>query len=97
MDSAPFAGIKPVEHHIKILKKGLRSSKGRAEVRPTSAKWAWVEYMLAQGGPEAGLATIEAVNNGASFSSWKKAFKTLDPDQMSPWRRSLDLIIGNNS
>ncbi len=97
MDSSPFAGIKPVEHHIKILKKGLRPSKGRAEVRPTSAKWAWVEYMLAQGGPEAGLATVQAVNNGGSFSSWKKAFKNLDPNRMSPWRRSLNLVIGNKS
>ena len=96
LDSAPFAGIKKVDHHIKILRKGLKVSKGRAEVRPTSSKWAWVEYMLAQGGPETGLATLEAVENGGSFASWKRALRKLDSKQMSPWRRSLNLVIGNN-
>ncbi|MEC7985766.1 MAG: radical SAM protein, partial [Myxococcota bacterium] len=51
MDTASFAGIKVVEKRLKYLEKGLRRSKGRAQVRSTSAKWAWVEYMLAQGGP----------------------------------------------
>src|SRR5581483_7314406 len=48
MDGSPFAGIDVVEDRLKRLQRGLR---GRAEVRPTSAKWAWVEYMLAQSGP----------------------------------------------
>ena len=49
-------------------------SQGRAEVRPTSARWAWVEYMLAQGGPEAGLAALDAWRAGGSFAAWKRAF-----------------------
>ena len=39
------------------LRKGL---KGRAELRPTSSRWAWVEYVMAQCGPEAGLAAYDA-------------------------------------
>jgi radical SAM superfamily enzyme YgiQ (UPF0313 family) len=72
MDGTPFAGIGVVEERLKRLQRGLR---GRAEVRPTSAKWAWVEYMLAQSGPEAGLAALDAHRNGAGFSAWKRAFE----------------------
>ncbi|WP_163868206.1 radical SAM protein [Myxococcus eversor] len=72
LDGAPFAGIKEVENRLERLRKGLR---GRAEVRPTSARWAWVEYMLAQCGPEGGLAAMDAWRAGGSFSAWKKAFE----------------------
>jgi hypothetical protein len=33
-----------------------------------------VEYMLAQGGEEAGLAALDAWRAGGGFSSWKRAF-----------------------
>ncbi|WP_338869675.1 radical SAM protein [Myxococcus stipitatus] len=72
LDGAPFAGIREVESRLERLRKGLR---GRAEVRPTSARWAWVEYMLAQCGPEGGLAAMDAWRAGGSFSAWKKAFE----------------------
>lgn len=72
LDGAPFAGLREVEGKLERLRKGL---KGRAEVRPTSARWAWVEYMLAQCGPEAGLAAMDAWKAGASFSAFKKAFQ----------------------
>ncbi len=75
LDGAPFAGIKEIEEKLERLRKGLR---GRAEVRPTSARWAWVEYMLAQTGPEAGLAALEAHKNGAGFAAWKRAFEAHD-------------------
>jgi radical SAM superfamily enzyme YgiQ (UPF0313 family) len=75
MDGAPFAGVKEVEHRLERLRRGL---KGRATVRPTSARWAWVEYMLAQSGPEAGLAVLDAVHAGGSFAAWKRAFKERD-------------------
>lgn len=75
LDGAPFAGIKEVEAKLERMRKGLR---GRAEVRPTSARWAWVEYMLAQSGPESGLAAYDAWKNGGSFSAWKKAFEAHD-------------------
>ncbi|MBU8894323.1 radical SAM protein [Corallococcus sp. H22C18031201] len=72
LDGAPFAGVREVENRLERLRRGLR---GRAEVRPTSARWAWVEYMLAQCGPEAGLAAMDAWRAGGSFSAWKKAFE----------------------
>lgn len=71
LDGAPFAGIDVVEQRLQRLRKGL---KGRAEVRPTSARWAWVEYMLAQCGPEGGLAAYVAHQNGGTFAAWKRAF-----------------------
>lgn len=83
MDANGFAGIKPVERRLKRLERGL---KGRATVRPTSARWAWVEYMMAQGGPEIGEAVLEAVHNGGRFSDYKRAFRASDPDRMAPWR-----------
>lgn len=72
LDGAPFAGIKVIEDRLERLRRGL---KGKAEVRPTSARWAWVEYMLAQCGPEAGLAAMDAWRAGGSFAAYKRAFK----------------------
>ncbi len=72
MDGTPFAGIDVIEKRLERLKRGLR---GRAEVRPTSARWAWVEYMLAQSGPEGGLAAMDAWRAGGSFAAWKRAFQ----------------------
>ncbi|HZH78627.1 MAG TPA: radical SAM protein [Archangium sp.] len=75
LDGAPFAGIREVENRLERLRKGLR---GRAEVRPTSARWAWVEYMLAQCGPEAGLAAMDAWKAGGGFAAFKRAFQERD-------------------
>jgi radical SAM superfamily enzyme YgiQ (UPF0313 family) len=75
MDGADFAGISVVERRLERLKRGLR---GRADVRSTSAKWAWVEYVLAQGGPDEGLAVLEAVRDGGNFAAYKRAFSKLD-------------------
>jgi radical SAM superfamily enzyme YgiQ (UPF0313 family) len=71
LDGAPFAGIREVDGRLERLRRGL---KGRAEVRPTSARWAWVEYMLAQCGPEAGLAAMDAWRAGGQFAAWRRAF-----------------------
>ncbi len=71
MDGAPFVAIEEVERRIAFLRARLA---GRAEIRPTSARWAWVEYMLAQGGEDAGLAALDAWRDGGSFASWKRAF-----------------------
>jgi len=70
LDRAPFAGIKEVEATLKQLRKGLQ---GVAEIRSTSARWAWIEYELAQGGFEMADAAIEVYNNGEGFSAWKRA------------------------
>ena len=75
LDGAPFAGIDVVDKRLERLRKGL---KGRAELRPTSARWAWVEYLMAQCGPEAGLAAYDAWKAGGAFAAWKKAFAARD-------------------
>jgi radical SAM superfamily enzyme YgiQ (UPF0313 family) len=71
LDGAPFAGIGVVEQRLDRLRRGLR---GRVDVRATSARWAWVEYVLAQGGAAEGLALIAAVEAGGSFRAYQRAF-----------------------
>ena len=68
---APFAGIDVVESRLDRLRRGL---KGRAEVRSTSAKWAWVEAVLATGGEAEGLALMQATRKGGGFAAYKAAF-----------------------
>jgi radical SAM superfamily enzyme YgiQ (UPF0313 family) len=86
LDGAAFAGIQLVDDHLDRLRRGL---KGKADMRSTSAKWAWVEYILAQGSHAEGKAVITAVRNGGSFSAYKKAFAEL-PDERP--RRSLRVV-----
>lgn len=71
LDGAAFAGVDVVEARLHRLRRGL---KGRVDVRATSAKWAWVEYVLAQGGEAEGLAVLEAARNGGTFAAYRKAF-----------------------
>jgi radical SAM superfamily enzyme YgiQ (UPF0313 family) len=68
---APFAGVRVVEARLERLRRGLRGT--RAEVRPTSARWAWVEHRLASGGPAEGEAVVRAVEAGGSFAAWRSA------------------------
>jgi radical SAM superfamily enzyme YgiQ (UPF0313 family) len=72
LDGQPFAGIKRVNKLLDRLKRGL---KGRADVRSTSARWAWVEYVLAQGGIPEAVALRDAVHAGGRFQDYKKAFE----------------------
>src|SRR5438128_6278687 len=72
MDGSPFTPVEETERRIAYLRAKLR---GRAEIRPTSPRWAWVEYMLAQGGEDAGHAALDAWRAGASFAAWKRAFR----------------------
>jgi radical SAM superfamily enzyme YgiQ (UPF0313 family) len=74
LSAAPFAGIEVVDGRLDRLRRGLR---GRADVRATSARWAWVEYVLAQGGEREGLAVVDAVNAGGSFRAYEQAFARL--------------------
>jgi radical SAM superfamily enzyme YgiQ (UPF0313 family) len=78
LDGAPFAGIRQVDARLQRLRRGVR---GRVEVRATSARWAWVEHVLAQGGRAEGLAVHEAVHAGGRFSDWKRAFDALPADR----------------
>jgi radical SAM superfamily enzyme YgiQ (UPF0313 family) len=75
LDGTDFAGIDVVERRLDRLRKGFAAYRGKAELRPTSARWAWVEYMLAQGDQRAGLAVLDAHNAGGSFAAYRNAFR----------------------
>jgi radical SAM superfamily enzyme YgiQ (UPF0313 family) len=75
LDGSPFEPVRSLETKLARLRSRL---KGKVEVRPTSARWAWVEYMLSQGGEEAGLAAMDAWRAGGSFAAWKQAFSERD-------------------
>lgn len=77
LDGAAFAGIDVVEARLKRLDVGLRTAglRGKVTVRPTSARWAWVEYMIAQGERSAGLAVMDAHRAGGTFAAYKAAFR----------------------
>jgi radical SAM superfamily enzyme YgiQ (UPF0313 family) len=82
LDGTPFADVKTVERRLKRLTRGLR---GTAEVRATSVRWAWAEYVLAQGGPLAGEAVRDAVHAGGTFADYKRAFAALPDHDHRPW------------
>ena len=84
LDGTDFAGIAVVEARLERLRRGLR---GKVTVRPTSARWAWVEYMLAQGDHRAGLAALDAWRAGGSFAAWKNAFKAHGAQPTGPKKR----------
>ena len=75
LGDAPFAGIKPMEATLKRLRREL---KGIAEMRSTSARWAWVEYRMSQGGQDAGLAALQAWSQGGNFAHWKEAMGAVE-------------------
>ena len=74
LDGTPFAGMPLVESRLKRLRRGVR---GKVDLRATSARWAWIEYVLAQGGRAEGLAVLDAVHAGGRFADWKRAFDAL--------------------
>jgi radical SAM superfamily enzyme YgiQ (UPF0313 family) len=84
LDGAAFAGIRLVDARLSRLRKKLR---GKAIVRPTSARWAWVEYMLAQGTSRAGLAVLDAHRAGGTFADFKRAFAARGCEPTGPVAR----------
>ena len=84
LDGTAFAGVRVVEARLERLRRGLR---GRAQVRPTSARWAWVEYMIAQAGADAGLAIMDAHLAGGSFADYKRAFRERGVEPTGPVAR----------
>jgi radical SAM superfamily enzyme YgiQ (UPF0313 family) len=74
LDRMPYAGIRTVEARLERLRRGLR---GRADVRAVSAKWAWIEYVLAQGGVPEALALYRAVLAGGRFAAYRREFEAL--------------------
>lgn len=79
LDGLPFAGIQVVEQRLARLRSGVR---GRVEVRATSARWAHVEYVLAQGGAAEGRALLTAVQNGGRYADYKRAFEALPRERV---------------
>jgi radical SAM superfamily enzyme YgiQ (UPF0313 family) len=86
LDGEPFAGIDVVERRLARLR---RATKGRVDVRATSARWAWVEYVLAQGSFAEGRAVYDAVRAGGGFAAWKRAFEALPAARP---RRALSIV-----
>lgn len=78
LDGTPFAGIDVVEDRLARLRSGV---KGKVDLRATSARWAWIEYVLAQGGAAEGKAVISAVHAGGRFRDWKDAFAAMPDDR----------------
>ncbi len=76
-----------MDHLLDRLRRGL---KGRADVRATSARWTWVEYVLAQGGEAEGLAVVDAVDAGGSFRAFERALSALPPREP---RRALPVAV----
>lgn len=71
---APFAG----EREAKAVLERLSAAVGpRVEVRGPSAREAYVEYRLAQGGFAHARAAILAARGGGRLSAWKRAFDGL--------------------
>lgn len=56
---------------MKRIQKELRTT---AELRNVSAKWAWVESVIARGGPEVGMAAYQIYRN-ESIGAWKKVLE----------------------
>lgn len=74
LDGMPFAGVALVQARLARLRRGLA---GRADLRSTSAKWAWVEYVLSQGGRPEAEALLAAVRAGGRFADYRRAFAEL--------------------
>ena len=73
LDGAPFAGIDVVERRLDAAARAGCAARSRC-ARPR-ARWAWVEYMLAQGGLRGGpRPPRQAARAGGSFAAWKGAF-----------------------
>jgi len=70
LDGAPFESIPSLESKLSRLRSAL---KNRVEIRPISARWAWIEYVLSQGGEAEGIGALEAWRAGGSFAAWKRA------------------------
>ncbi|CAN5793160.1 hypothetical protein BH11MYX3_BH11MYX3_45510 [soil metagenome] len=89
LDGTAFAGIALVDARLQRLDKGLRAAglHDKVKVRPTSARWAWVEYMLAQGETNGGLAVMDAHRAGGTFAAYKAAFKARGVEPTGPRAR----------
>jgi hypothetical protein len=76
LDGAPFAGLDVIKDRLDRLRRSLH---GRAAIRSTSVKWAWVEHVIAQGGAATGRAILDAVHAGGDYAAFRKALSAVDP------------------
>jgi radical SAM superfamily enzyme YgiQ (UPF0313 family) len=75
-DGEGFVGVKEAEARLRAIRKGLG---GRVEVRPQSPRWAHIEWLLAQRGPDGGHAALAAVHAGARYRDFVDAFARIEP------------------
>jgi radical SAM superfamily enzyme YgiQ (UPF0313 family) len=71
LDGFEFEPVASLNQKLARLRAGL---KGKVELRSTSARWAWVEFMLSQGDERAGLAAMDAWRDGGAYAAWEDAF-----------------------
>ncbi len=88
---AEFAGINVVNRRLERLRRGF---KGRVDVRATSARWAWVEAVLAKGGIAEGKAVAQAVRAGGTFAAWQRAFEAIPAP---PQTQKRSLVVMNST
>jgi len=83
-----FAGVKTIERRLKYVQKRLGRHRARVELRAVSARWAWVESVIAQGGPEVGLAALRLADR-ENYAAWKKALAEVGYEEPA-----LPLVVG---
>nr|YP_002049042.1 hypothetical protein PCC_0392 [Paulinella chromatophora]ACB42832.1 hypothetical protein PCC_0392 [Paulinella chromatophora] len=69
------------EKHLKLLAKELRSN--GIELRPESYKWSLVQAMLSRGDRRIAPVIVAARNMRESLGGWKRAYQTVQKDQIS--------------
>ncbi len=84
LDGSAFEAIDVLDDRLARLRGAV---KGRVTLRPTSPKWAWVEYRLAQGGFAAGRAAARAARAGGRFADWKAALAEVPAPPVGRERR----------
>ena len=72
--AAPFAGQQATERSLRWLKRRLAR---QVDLRGPSAREAYVEYRLAQGGFEHAPAAVAAARAGGGLSAWRRALSSL--------------------
>ena len=77
LDGHPFLGVKAATKRLARIRKALSH---KIKIRPQSPRWAHIEYMVAQRGPEAGHAALAAVHAGGRYADWVRAFAELGPN-----------------
>ena len=93
LDGEPFAGIDVVRARLARLRRGLE---GRVDVRSTSARWAFIEYVLAQGGTAEGRAVRDAVHAGGTFAAYRRAFHAIAPRHRT-LPRAARVVLGTSA